>query len=78
MKKKPRRKQSRHHRKPASLGGQGNAENISVVNPMKHRAWHLLFENKSAEEIAKIINEVWIDPDYELVCCRREKWTGGF
>ena len=58
---------TRHHRKPRSKGGKDCNRNISIVPSNKHEAWHLLFSNKEPHEIAKIINEVWLDPDYHLV-----------
>jgi len=61
----------RHHRKPRSIGGSGQSRNISMVPQYKHVAWHQLFCNYTAEQIAGIINEVWIDPDFELVVRRR-------
>lgn len=62
---------SKHHRKPKSRSGNGNHRNISVVPVGKHRAWHVLFSNKTPHEIAKIISEIWIDPDYEFICVRK-------
>ncbi|PIQ14558.1 MAG: hypothetical protein COW67_13140 [Flavobacteriales bacterium CG18_big_fil_WC_8_21_14_2_50_32_9] len=58
---------SRHHRRPVSQKGKSTLENISIVCENKHRAWHLLFDNHPPEMIAKIINAVWLDPDYEMV-----------
>ena len=63
----------RHHRKPRSLGGGNDERNISKVNRDKHDAWHLLFKNHPPERIAIIINNVWIDPEYEFVVFRRFK-----
>ena len=62
---------SKHHRKPKSRGGKNTFGNISVVPNSKHRAWHTLFANKTAPEIAKIINKTWLDPEYELVVVLR-------
>ena len=58
---------SRHHRKCRSHGGSSHPSNISMVTTKQHQAWHLLFGNHYPEMIAKIINRVWIDPDYEMV-----------
>lgn len=63
-----------HHRCPKSLGGKAVQGNISLVPGNKHRAWHLLFRNHPPEIVAKIINKVWIDPDYEMVVVRRRKF----
>lgn len=66
-------KQSRHHRKPQSRGGKGNARNISIVPEYHHKAWHTLFVNYDAYEIAEIINKVWLDPDVYFVVKRRRE-----
>jgi hypothetical protein len=63
---------TRHHRKPRSLGGTRSRENISRIPAKKHTAWHILFQNFSAEQIAEEINRLYLDPDYELVLRRRE------
>lgn len=62
-----KRKKSRHHRKPRSLGGKTEPRNISVVDKRRHAHWHALFGNKPIEEIARELNEIWLDPDYEIV-----------
>lgn len=61
---------NRHHRKPKSRGGDNSVGNISRVEVNKHRAWHTLFENMTAQEIANEINRTWIDPEYFLVVRR--------
>lgn len=60
-------KKTRHHRKPTSIGGTDDDRNLSWVKDNKHRAWHLLFSNMTAQEIAHEINTRWIDPDWALV-----------
>jgi hypothetical protein len=42
-----------------------------VEKQKKDQAYHLLFSNKTPYEISKILNDTWIDPDYELIV--REK-----
>lgn len=59
-------KKTRHHRKPISIGGSDEERNLSWVKDNKHRAWHLLFSNMTAQEIANEINTRWIDPAYRL------------
>lgn len=63
-----------HHRKPKKLGGSGKAGSPNMVHVpiVKHRAWHTLFDTSTPEEIARIINETWIDPLYELVLTKKE------
>lgn len=71
------RRDTAHHRKPRSLGGGNESENISFVPGNKHEAFHLLFANKTPYEIADILNAVWLDPAYELVCFPKRFKTGG-
>ena len=52
----PVRTLTRHHRKPRSLGGTAEKNNISRLPPKKHTAWHLLFCNWPPERIAEEIN----------------------
>jgi hypothetical protein len=61
-----------HHRKPTSIGGsKHNKKNHSKVTRIQHRAWHTLFSNFTAQTIAGIINEKWVDPAYKFVCVPR-------
>ena len=62
-----------HHRKPRSIGGRNVADNIVIVNKHQHESWHNLFSNMPAPAIVAIINETWIDPDYEISIKRRTK-----
>lgn len=62
---------STHHRKPRSLGGNGNEENLSELPRSRHSAWHDLFQNWCAERIAQEINDRYLDPDYVFVVTRR-------
>lgn len=66
--------ESRHHRKPKSLGGANEPPNTVKVPHTKHEAWHFLFGNMPAHKIFEEINNVWIDPDFkiELVPTRRQ------
>lgn len=61
----------RHHRKCRSNGGNGNRDNISLVHKDHHIAYHKLFGNATPDEIAEILNKVWIDPKYKLIAVRR-------
>jgi hypothetical protein len=54
-----------------SNGGGNGKNNISYVKESEHRAWHLLFRNYTAHQIAEIINEHWIDPAFQLVVAPR-------
>lgn len=69
-KKKPT---SWHHRKCKSHGGDSSPGNLVQVPDKKHQAWHLLFQNHPVSVIANIINQTWLDPDFELIVRRRQK-----
>lgn len=71
MKKKRQHELTKHHRKPSSIGGNGDPENISHVPRIQHEAWHTLFSNHTAQTITAIINEKWLDPEFEIVCQKR-------
>lgn len=62
-----------HHRKPKIRGGSGriNSGNMVEVRVDHHRAFHLLFQTVTVPEIAAILNETWIDPDWELIARKR-------
>ena len=64
-------KMIRHHRRCKSKGGQTVERNISIVTVQKHLAFHTLFCNRSAEEIAGYLTAVWIDPEWEMVARRK-------
>lgn len=59
--------QSRHHLKCRSHGGTWDRDNIAFINDKFHKAWHLIFGNCCAYDIAEIINAIFLDPDYKLV-----------
>ena len=63
----------RHHRLPRSRGGSNAPRNISIVSRDLHRAWHRLVGNMNAEEVAAMLTDTWIDPDYYLVAIPRDK-----
>jgi len=67
QKKIHRAKDSIHHRKCRSNGGDNSQRNLSCVNGKAHQAWHMLFRNWKAEQIAEEINKVWLDPDFRFL-----------
>ena len=67
-------KLNKHHRVPRSKKGTNDDINISVVRQDLHRAYHLLFGVHSPEEIAHILNDVWIDPHKKLVVVPEEDY----
>ena len=70
--KKLKHHDTRHHRRCRSNGGSNNESNISVVPKNKHEAFHLLFNNMEAPEIAATLNRIWIDPAWELYARRTD------
>lgn len=69
---KNNRNQSRHHRRPRSIGGKNGGNNAIMVNRDDHDAWHKLFRNLMPDKIAEIINKKWLDPnsDYRFKAIR--------
>lgn len=63
---------TRHHRRPRSLNGSHEGENISFVPNKLHEAYHLLFSNNSVNKIAEILNDHFIDNDYVMVPIPKE------
>jgi len=57
---------SEHHRKPRSLGGSSDKRNLIRIKENCHRAWHLLFQAKNPQEIAQLINSIYLDPDWKF------------
>jgi hypothetical protein len=62
-----------HHRKPRSIGGKSEPRNVVRIPGNKHAAWHLLFSNFTPEQIAQLISETYLDPDYEFIAIRKEE-----
>ena len=62
---------TKHHRRCKSNGGGNEPENISMVKRELHQAYHLIFQNKPPERMAELLNELWIDPRYEMVAHKR-------
>lgn len=69
----------RHHRHPVSQKGSylgkniHEERNISLLRPEYHRAYHLIFGNLLPEEVAALLTEVYISPDYYMVAIPRKK-----
>jgi hypothetical protein len=68
------RVKDRHHRKPRSIGGKNNKENVSILPRKKHVAWHVLFQNYDAPTIAEVINQFYLDPDWFMVAVPRRNY----
>lgn len=56
-----------HHRRARSLGGTNEKRNTVTVRRTKHEAFHKLFGAGDPLEVAKILNETWLDPDYVMI-----------
>lgn len=67
------KKTNTHHRKPRSMQGTNEPENLSKVNVAHHVAYHTLFGAGDPYYIAKYLNDVWIDPEYYLIVVKRKK-----
>ena len=69
---KPNYANSVHHRLPKSRGGANSPENYSTVPVHLHQAYNALFGgNPTAEEVVKILTDIWIDPCYVIVAVKR-------
>lgn len=68
----PRKVMTKHHRKCRSNGGTDSPKNISIVSEKSHQAWHTIFQDMNPEEIAQVINSVWLDPAYYFECRKRK------
>lgn len=47
-----------HHLKPRERGGQSTPSNLLLLDAYRHDAWHLLFGNKTLDEIILLLQEV--------------------
>lgn len=68
-----RRKMTKHHRLPQSLGGTDSypKDNVARLRNDRHQAWHNLFSNFEAPRICELINRYYLDPRYEFILVRR-------
>jgi hypothetical protein len=62
-----------HHRRCRSNGGSDNPENISFVTEKKHQAWHLLFSNKTPQQIVDELNKTWLPLDKQVMLTTKIK-----
>ena len=62
----------KHHRRCRSNGGTNSETNISVVDSKQHSSWHNLFQAMDAYQIAQIINNVWLQPEFYFEVKRRK------
>ena len=51
---------NRHHILPSSKNGSNDDENIAIINIEKHRRYHMLFTNRTPDEIVNyLIDYFW-------------------
>lgn len=48
----------KHHLKPKEKGGQSVDSNIIMLDAYRHSAWHLLFKNKSLDEVIHLLQRL--------------------
>ena len=60
-----------HHKKCQSNGGATNSRNCVEIMQFLHNSWHNLFRNYQPDQIAQVINETYLDPDYYFVCIKK-------
>jgi len=61
-----------HHRKPRNCGGKNDKRNLSWIPRQAHQSWHNCFGTHSAQTICFMINQKYLDPDYEFICVKKE------
>jgi hypothetical protein len=62
-----------HHRLPKSRGGRNDPINYSTVPIRLHHYFNELFgSNPTAEEVALVLTNIWIDPSYIIICKLRD------
>ena len=65
----------KHHRKMKKNGGDDSPRNIVKIPRKMHDAFHMLFGHRTTREIADLLNEVYLDPNWELLAVEK-KWEG--
>lgn len=71
---KKRHRYDYHHRLPQAQGGTDNYPegNLVRVNAIRHAHWSALFKGDTPlDSIVEELNNVWIDPRYELILKRK-------
>jgi len=65
---------NRHHRKTRHKNGSNHPDNISIVTVKHHNAFNILFDggNMPVPDMVKLLTEVWINPQWEIIARRRE------
>lgn len=64
------RKSSEHHRKPTSIKGNDNVDNIKMIPHDIHMKWHAIVANKCAPKIAQMLAAPYRARRYKIDCVR--------
>jgi len=62
-----------HHLTPRSRGGEESKSNKSLLKEDKHRAWHILFKNKTLEEIIILLTRFALMKKRSILNIKLEK-----
>jgi hypothetical protein len=52
------RGRNKHHLTPKNRGGDNAQENILLLNVFRHMAWHILFGQKTLEEVIRLLQRL--------------------
>jgi hypothetical protein len=44
-----------HHLTPRSRGGRDTKDNLLLTKTYRHQAWHILFDNRTLEEVIRLL-----------------------
>lgn len=64
---------SRHHRKLKSHGGSDFPPNTIRVPHKAHEAYHILFTDKTPQQIVADLNDIWLPLEYKVILVPRDK-----
>lgn len=53
-----KRETNRHHLRPRSRGGNNSPSNILRFDENRHEAWHLIFGNKTLDEVIELLQRL--------------------
>jgi len=55
---KTHRGRNKHHMTPKKRGGDNEPENLLLLAAFRHMAWHILFGQKTLEEVIRLLQRV--------------------
>lgn len=58
MKHERRKHQNKHHLRPRSRGGQAIESNLLWIDIERHRAWHVLWGNRTLDEVIALLTRL--------------------